>query len=185
MNRRNAILLGGLVALLAAAEIVVLSGLLAAERRDDRDRYSDAITRQRRAAGRAARAAEDETERPGVKTTFCLNGVDTFASTIRSALHRELVDNRNNLDLAELRELSNLAVRAERYVEQASAGPAMPQRMGRIRTKDDQGEMSWKALQPVRRECEDGEAYAAFRLEIRPPSRTAGDPPAPSPTSRP
>lgn len=164
MNRRTAMLLGSLVAALAAAEIVVLSGLLAAERQDDRERYARAISQQRRAAGRAALAQDARTEGGPVRTTFCVHGVDTFVTTVDQALKTQLLDDKQRLDVALLRRLSDMAVRAERYVEQASAGPAMPQRMGRVRGPDASAAEAWQPLAPPQLECDDGEAFAVFRL---------------------
>jgi hypothetical protein len=188
VNRRTAILLGALVAALAAAEIIVLSGLLAAERRDDRERYAAAITRQRRAAGRTAPAPDHGTQRSSRRATFCVHGVDTFVATVHAGLQAQLVDGKGRLDVHELAQLSSLAMRAERYVEQASAGPGLPQRMGRTRERDEQGQTTWKPLEPARSECEDGDAYATFRLDLRDVERsgTATDPnhsatPAPQP----
>jgi hypothetical protein len=188
VNRRTAILLGALVAALAAAEIIVLSGLLAAERRDDRERYAAAITRQRRAVGRTVPAPDHRAERSSRRTTFCVRGVDTFVATVHAGLQAQLLDGKGRLDVNELGQLSNLAIGAERYVEQASAGPGLPQRMGRTRGRDDQGQTIWTPLEPARIECEDGDAYAAFRLDLRDVERggTATDPdhratPAPEP----
>jgi hypothetical protein len=178
VNRRTAVLLGALVAALAAAEIVALSALLAAERRDDRERYAAAITRQRRAAGRTAPAPDHRVERASRPATFCVRGVDTFVATVHAGLHAQLLDDKGRLDVRELGQLSSLAIRAERYVEQASAGPGLPQRMGRTRVRDDQGQTAWKPLEPTRSECDDGEGYAAFRLDVRDIERsgTATDP---------
>lgn len=211
MNRRVAILVGSVMAAIAAAEIVVLSGLLAAERRGDHDRYHDAMTRQRRAAGRLTQVSQPTpTRRP---QTFCVRGVDTFAATARKTLQKELLDGKRRLDVTELAEISDLAIRAERYVETASAGPALPQRLGRTRAPpavtpdttpgatpettararnkrqksapktEDSTAPAWQPLQPTQIECDDQNAYAAFRLEIpAPPTappepRSAPDPP--------
>ena len=204
MNRRVAILVGSVIAAIAAGEIVVLSGLLAAERQGDRDRYDDAMTRQRRAAGRLTQVSRPApTRRP---QTFCVRGVDTFATTARKTLQKELLDGKRRLDVTELEAISDLAIRAERYVETASAGPALPQRLGRTRVaqavapgearpgNNDKGDKPgaaprskktgnktgetrpaepegpvWQPLQPAQIECEDQNAYAAFRLEVPAP----------------
>lgn len=191
MNRRTAILLGALVAALAAAEIIVLSGLLAAERRDDRERYAAALARQRRAVGRTAPAPDHGADRSSRRATFCVQGVDTFVATVHAGLQAQLVDDKGRLDVSELTQLSSLAIRAERYVEQANAGPGLPQRMGRSRDSDDDGQTVWRPLEPARSECEDGDAYAAFRLDVRELEArgTATDPdhsatPAPAPAPR-
>jgi len=168
VNRRTAILLGSFVAALAAAEIVVLSGLLAAERHDDRNRYRDAIARQRRAAGRRAHASTAEQARQA-PTTFCVRGVETFAASASRTLQKPALNSIRHLDMSIFRELSNLAIRAERYVEQANAGPALPQRMGRSRVGDPGQGISpplWEPIKPSQIECEDGDAYAVFRLDV-------------------
>ncbi len=167
MNRRNAILVGSLVAAIAAVEIVALSGLLASERKGDRTRYADAITAQRRAAGRAGRPTDAQASRSSVRTTLCVHGVDTLAMTVARALYRDVVDADTRLNVADFRELSERAVRAERYVEQASAGPALIQRMGRTRGAGvDADDVVWRPLDPPRVECEDGDAFARFRLDV-------------------
>ncbi len=203
MNRRVAILVGSIMAALAAAEIIVLSGLLAAERRGDRDRYDQAMSRQRRAAGRPVQSSSPPAKRSGPQT-FCVRGVDTFATTARKALQKELLDGDRHLDTAELIELSDLAIRAERYVETANAGPALPQRLGRARvTETDaaanaeskagtQSETSsesepkpkWRPIEPARIECDDSEAYTAFRLTIDAPLVTPEPPKAPASTKK-
>ena len=171
MNRRVAILIGSIMAALAAAEIIVLSGLLAAERRGDRDRYDQAMSRQRRAAGRPAQTSSPPAKRSGPQT-FCVRGVDTFAATARKSLQKELLDGDRRLDTTELIELSDLAIRAERYVETANAGPALPQRLGRARVAKAETEpeadtkAQWRPITPTQIECDDSEAYAAFRLTI-------------------
>lgn len=164
MNRRTATLLGALVAIAAAALIIGLSGLLAAERQGDRERYAAAMARQRRAAGRAAPVTAAESRAP--RAAFCVRGVDTFASTLRAALSLQLVDGQQRLDVAALRAVSSLAIRAERYVEQAVAGPALPQRMGRTRHVAEDGRTAWKPLEPPRVGCDDGDGFALFRLDM-------------------
>ena len=172
MNRRTAILVGSLIAVLAGIELIALSGLLAAERSDDRARYEKAITQQRRAAGRAVLPTPGVEPAAPVRTTLCVRQVETFATTLRS-LHRDLLMAENRLDVSSLKQLSNQAVQAERYVEQANAGPALPQRMGRERIPSTDGEPKWRSFQPPRVECEDGDAFARFALDIMPASPTA------------
>ncbi|MEM9493002.1 MAG: hypothetical protein AAGC55_27885 [Myxococcota bacterium] len=185
MNRRMATLIGSIIAALAAGEMVVLSGLLAAERQGDRDRYQEAMTRQRRAAGHLARVAADKSS-PTPPTRFCVRGVNTFVTTAKQQLQRELLDGGGRLDVSELRALSQLAVRAERYVELASAGPALPQRMGRTRIPPPEPDsaattapgaaadrvqpMPWRPLIPPTVACADSEAYATFRLDLTEPA---------------
>ena len=180
MNRRIAILVGSIMAAVAAGEIIVLSGLLAAERQGDRDRYQDAMSRQRRAAGKLSRTTPLPARRSG-PLTFCVHGVDTLVTTTRKTLQKELLDGKRNLDVAEFQELSDLATRAERYVETANAGPALPQRMGRSRD-DPAGE--WRPLQPTRIECEDSEAYAKFRLDVEAPPPVADPPKTAKPATK-
>ena len=148
MNRRIAMLIGSILAALAAAEIIVLSGLLAAERRGDRERYRDAMTGQRRAAGRIV-GASTRAPSTAAPTTFCVRGLDTFITTARKTLHKDLqtknAPNQRQLDIAQFTELSDLAVRAERYVETSNAGPALPQRLGRVRVEEPGGQDSTAA----------------------------------------
>lgn len=167
MNRRTAMLVGTSIAILAAVESVVLSGLLAAERRDDRARYEHAIAAQRRLAGHTIRSVIDPKE--PVRSTLCVRGIDTFATVLERALGNDIVTAEARLDVAGLRELSDRAVRAERYVEQASAGPALPQRMGRTRIPGaPPGESSWRAIDPARTDCDGADAFALFRMDMEP-----------------
>lgn len=176
MNRRTAILVGALIAVLATVELIVLSGHLAGEQSERRARYSRAIADQRIAAGRTHEATPG-TERPRqVYTTMCVRGVDTFASAI-APLHRDLLSAERRLDVADFRALSNRAVQAQRYVEQGNAGPALPQRMGRQRVPgsgQNPGEKpTWVALEPPTVECDDDQAYARFRLDVTPKAPSA------------
>ena len=151
MTRRLSIAVGAVVALASMAGLIGLSGLLATDRRRDLDRYQDAIAQQRREAGQAAPRL-DSTRPLARETVFCVTGVDTLAVTLHDALGAPLVDASARLAPAELRRVSSLALRAARYLEQAHAGPALPQRMGR-------------AIAPPTVECEGKVAYAAFRLD--------------------
>jgi hypothetical protein len=165
MNRRTAILVGAMIAILAAVEAVVLSGFLSERRRDDRARYDRAITAQRRSAGHMTHSVVGRSE--PARATLCVRGVDTFAKVLERALGNKLMTAEKHLDVEGLRELSNRAVRAERYVEQASAGPALPQRMGRTRVADARsGESNWHAIQPARVNCNGADAFALFRMDI-------------------
>lgn len=171
MNRRTATLVGSLIAALATIELIVLSGLLAGEQSDRRARYARAIAQQRVAAGRAHHPGPGAVRRP-TQTTLCVHGVDTFASAVQP-LYRDLLSADRQLDMDDFRALSDRAVRAHRYVEQSNAGPALPQRMGRERvpgsgaTPDEAP--TWRSISPPRIECEDGPAYARFRLDVTPP----------------
>jgi hypothetical protein len=104
---------------------------------------------------------------------LCVRGVDTFATAV-SGLHPDLVGADRRLDTAAFRALSDHAVQAERYVEQASAGPALPQRMGRERIpptpqaadaddREDPGPR-WRPITPPTVECNGDEAFARVRL---------------------
>ena len=171
MNRRTAILVGSLIAVLATVELIVLSGLLAAAQSDRRARYDRAIAEQRADAGRifSGHATGAERRLP-VHTTMCVRGVETFATTVRS-LHRDLLTADRRLDVDGFRALSNHAVQAQRYVEQSNAGPALPQRMGRERAAGSGAPdepPTWTAIAPPRVECEDDLAYARFRLDVTP-----------------
>ncbi len=129
-----------LAAILAGASllgVLALSTQLAAERQHERHSYLDAITQQRRAAGRVRPLPPALRPAPSDPQRFCVRGVETFASALSQALPRALVpaviDDQGDLDVDAFRTLSALSVRAERYVEQATAGPALPQRLGRTR----------------------------------------------------
>ena len=205
MNRRMAVLSGSILAALAVAEIVVLSGLLAAERRDDRERYRDAMARQRRDAGRSIPVATAP-RKSRTPHTFCVHGVDTFATTARKTLDKELLDGQRRLDVGELCTISDLAMQAERYAETASGGPGLPQRMGRVRSstaqpsvtstadrqpmtrkepapksKPDRPSPAWQALAPARIDCDDSDAYALFRLDVTMPPAPARPAATPDP----
>lgn len=178
MNRRTAILVGSLIAILATVELIVLSGLLAAEQSERRGRYARAIAQQRLAAGRAQGSVTGDGRPAPVHTTLCVRGVETFATAVQP-LHRDLLDADRRLDMDGFRALSNHAVQAQRYVEQGNAGPALPQRMGRQRVPGSgaPGEPpTWTAIMPPLVECEDDQAYARFRLDVTP----APDPPKPA-----
>ena len=162
--------MGSLIALLATAELIALSGLLAAAQSDRRARYDQAIAEQRADAGRIPVGATGVDRRPTVDTTMCVRGVGTFATTVRP-LHRDLLTAERRLDVDGFRALSNHAVQAQRYVEQSNAGPALPQRMGRERApaSSTQGEPpTWTAISPPRIDCEDDLAYVRFRLDVTP-----------------
>ena len=107
-----------------------------------------------------------------MRTTLCVEHVDTLAATL-APLHPNLLTAEKRLDVAELRALSNQAVRAQRYVEQANAGPALPQRMGRQRIPDSEP-LAWEPITPPRVECDEGLAYARVRLDL--PAPTSGQP---------
>ncbi|GAB4570456.1 MAG: hypothetical protein Tsb0020_25260 [Haliangiales bacterium] len=129
-----------LAAVLAGASllgVLALSTQLATERQHERQSYLDAIAQQRRAAGRVRPLPPALRPAPSEPQRFCVRGVETFASALSQALPRALVpaviDDEGELDVDAFRTLSALSVRAERYVEQATAGPALPQRLGRTR----------------------------------------------------
>ena len=134
MTRRTATLVGAFAAALAALEVVVLSGMLASDRRGERDRYAEAIARQRRTAGRAVKPIDDDRVVSATRTSFCVRGVDTVVATIKAELGVGVIEGGERskdgrLDVAALARLSNLAIRGERYIEQSTAGPALPQRL--------------------------------------------------------
>jgi len=114
--------------------------------------------------------------RPSTRdNTFCVTGAETFVTTLHQALGSSVVDDDGRLDPAVLRRLSSIATRAERYVEQAHAGPALPQRMGRTRTTGDDRAPEWKTIEPPRVPCEGGDAYAAFRIDVHAPEQQPDD----------
>ncbi len=176
MTRRSSIAVSAAIALACVALLIALSGALSADRRRDLDRYDSAVQRQRREAGQAAPRPEDARPHPR-ETVFCVGGVDTFVTALRGALGISIVDDAGRLEPAALRRLSGLATRALRYVEQAHAGPALPQRLGRTRAVDDAGAPVWTALTPPTVECEGGDAIASFRLDTSEPTTPAAQPP--------
>jgi hypothetical protein len=187
MTRRTATLLGALVAACAVVEVVVLSGVLAGERQDERARYDRALADQRRAAGRTLADRDAPPVAGSGPTTFCVGGVETFAATARAELARQgrdVFDDARRLDMAGFRALSALAVRGERYAERAHAGPALRQRMGRTRGVGEDGAEVWSALEPERRACKSGDAYAMFRLDVPRSAVTAPTKATPSATKR-
>ncbi len=179
MTRRSSIVISAIIALASVTVLVGLSGMLSADRRRDLDRYTSAINQQRRQAGQAAPRPDDARQQRR-DTVFCVSGVGTFFTTLHDALDASVVDSDGRLEPAELRRLSGLATRAMRYVEQAHAGPALPQRLGRTRIVDEDGAPAWIPLSPATVECEGGEAIAVFRLDTRGPAKPAApaQPPA-------
>lgn len=183
MTRRAAVIVGCAVALAAAAELIVLSGFLAAERQGDRDRYADALSAQRRHAGKSLPVTAERAT-PSDATEFCVRGVDTFVVTADDSLESSIVTDDRRIDVDVLRRRSNLATRAERYVEQAVAGPALPQRMGRTRVAAADGGTTWQTLQPDPIDCGGTEAYVAFKLPV-PAQKDTGDSAAGAPPAQP
>lgn len=173
MRQRTAVLLGVATTACAAAAVVMLSGTLAADRRAERLGYEQAMAHQRRAAGRALPAPDAPAAVPRAPLTVCVRGVDGFAEALRAALPEAgvpaVLDDAGRLDLAAFAALSDLAVRAERYVEQARGAPALPQRLGRARVPGADGP-GWQPLVPEQVPCGGGEAYAAVRLDVEVPA---------------
>ena len=161
MKRASAIPVGIGLMIIITAGVFLVAWLLASGRIDDRHSYAHALTQQRRAAGQplAVHSAPDRTTAPD--QMLCVGGVQTFAAVLATEHFPELVDD-HALDVAQLRALSDGASRAERYAEQAAAGPALPQRLGRTRTQAADKTASWKTLEPPVIECGGSPAYAAF-----------------------
>lgn len=186
MQQRTAVLLAMGMAACAAAAVILLSARLAGNQREDRDGYQQALAQQRREAGRALAAPVPVAPRPA--TEVCVRGVDGLAQSLRTALPAvgmpellpDVLDDTGRLDVVTFAALSDLALRAERWVEQARGLPALPQRMGRVRAPDevgaaggpddgpDDGPDAWQPLQPARVACGGGEAYAAVPLDVEP-----------------
>jgi hypothetical protein len=156
MTRRSAIVVAISVAVAAAAELVVLSSLLASERAGDRSAYAEAIAAQRRAAGRAVAAAE--VPPTSADRTLCVRGVDTFAAAAQRNLGLSAIDDRGHLDPAMLAALSRIALSAERYAEHG-ARPALPQRMGRLWPRGP-------AAAPAGELCDGALAFAQARVAV-------------------
>jgi hypothetical protein len=129
MKRRTAVLLGWSAAATAAGMVVALSAALAGERGDQRERYRSAVIDQRRAAGKPA-APREQLVRSGARTA-CVSGASGFATAASAALGRGARGEGGALDPVALAQVSSAAVEAERWAEQAAAGPALPQRMGK------------------------------------------------------
>jgi hypothetical protein len=160
MKRRTAVVVAGCVGLGLGALVVVLSTQIAGERGAARHDYDTALFDQRQAASAEDRA-RDATEPQHSRTIACVDGVATFASAAAGSLERPLVRS-GRLDLDALRWVSSQAIRGERRAERAAAGPALPQRMGRRR---DPATGQWSHLEPPRKRCGDGEAYASLDLD--------------------
>lgn len=189
MQQRTAVLLAMGMAACAAAAVILLSARLAENQRADRDGYQQAMAQQRREAGRAlpvttmAASGAAPGAAPGASpraaTEVCVRGVDGFAQSLRTALPvagmpellPDVLDDTGRLDVVTFAALSDLALRAERWVEQARGLPALPQRMGRVRAREAgaaAGPGAWQPLQPARVACGGGEAYAAVPLDVEP-----------------
>lgn len=177
MQQRTAVLLAMGMAACAAAAVILLSARLAGNQRADRDGYQEAMAQQRREAGRAMLVPVPAP--PRAATEVCVRGVDGFAQSLRTALPAagmpeilpDVLDDSGRLDVVTFAALSDLALRAERWVEQARGLPALPQRMGRVRAEQAGAaadEPAWQPLQPARVACGGGEAYAAVPLDVEP-----------------
>ena len=178
MQQRTAVLVGIGMAACAAAAVILLSAGLAADQQAERDGYQQALAQQRRAAGRSLPAARTPAPRRGAGE-LCVRGVESFAESLRTALPAaggpdalDVLDDTGRLDVTAFAALSDMALRAERWVEQARGAPALPQRMGRTRLAGaaaDADEPPWQPLEPARVPCASGEAYAAVPLEVEVP----------------
>lgn len=178
MQQRTAVLLAMGMAACAAAAVILLSARLAENQRADRQGYQQAMAQQRREAGRALPVTVPAPPRAAAEV--CVRGVDGFAQSLRTALPAagmpevlpDVLDDTGRLDVVTFAALSDLALRAERWVEQARGLPALPQRMGRVRVGEAgaaAGEVAaWEPLQPARVACGGGEAYAAVPLDVEP-----------------
>ncbi|WP_428262346.1 hypothetical protein [Haliangium sp.] len=188
MRRRTAMLLGAGVTVAVVAGVLGLSGLLAGERRAERAGYAQAMSLQRRAAGHLPPGSARAQGPARAPVELCVQGVETFASALAGSLPRAIVpavvDDEGRLDMAAFTTVSDLAIQAQRYVEQATARPALPQRLGRSRVvpgpdddgPDDGGEATsgWQPLVPARVPCAGGEAYVSARLDLEVPPAAAG-----------
>jgi hypothetical protein len=185
MQQRTAVLLAMGVAACAAAGVILLSARLAENQRADRAGYEQAMAQQRREAGRVLPVTAPA---PRAATVVCVRGVDGLAHGLRTALPAagvpevlpDVLDDTGRLDVVAFAALSDLALRAERWVEQARGLPALPQRMGRVRAgAAGDAPDAWQPIQPPRVACNGGEAYAAVPLDVEPaPARpVAGESP--------
>jgi hypothetical protein len=176
MQQRTAVLVGIGMAACAAAAVILLSAGLAADQRTERHGYQQALAQQRRAAGRSLPEPRTPTP-PRAAGELCVRGVEGFAESLRTALPAaggpdalDVLDDAGRLDVIAFAALSDHALRAERWVEQARGAPALPQRMGRTRRAiAGADEPAWQPLEPARVACGSGEAYAAVPLDMERP----------------
>jgi hypothetical protein len=186
MNRQAAVATGAVLAAGAVSGILILTARLHAERNAERERYAEEIIRLRQETVRPTPAAPAlPSARPaGGGRRLCVSGVDTFAVAVDRALRISPVSRDGSLELARLVDLSDQAVRAERYAEQG-APPALPQRMGCGRTSSTEGHpRCLEPLQPVRTAC-DGEAFAEAPLAGAPTELSGAAGPAAKPRGAP
>jgi hypothetical protein len=193
MQQRTAVLVGIGMAACAAAAVILLSAGLAAEQRAERDGYQQALAQQRRAAGRSLPAPRTPVPPRGAGE-LCVRGVEGFAESLRTALPAagspdalDVLDDAGRLDVTAFAALSDMALRAERWVEQARGAPALPQRMGRTRRAGaalDADEPAWQPLEPARIACGSGEAYAAVPLDMERPAAKIDAKPATKPATK-
>lgn len=135
---------------------------LESEQTHRRRQVDSALSEQRRDANAEAPSHATGADMPPRKT-LCVRGVETFAST---AGHDAVLDDDARLDPQVLGWLSRQATRAVRRAEVAHAGPGLPQRLGRMRSDDNQ----WQAIEPPTRQCKDSTAYAALALDSQRPT---------------
>jgi hypothetical protein len=128
MNRRTATVCGAALALACGGAIVAMGQRIGGERQRERDAYRLELTRLRQEAARATEKADDAA--PAQTTRLaCTTGADSLTlAAYRAAPTPLLKDGR--LDVARLTALSDQAVRAERFVEDAHEPPAQPHRLG-------------------------------------------------------
>ncbi|HJZ87483.1 MAG TPA: hypothetical protein VKN99_20050 [Polyangia bacterium] len=169
MQRRTVQVLGATLALICASAVAGLAQRLARERQRERTEYDLELVRLRQEATRPPVGERPPAEPPSARTrTVCVGGVDTFVLAAYRATPAPLV-RAGLLDGARLKLLSDQAVRAERFTEQAHEPPALARRMGCARTEPgpDGRERCVAALDPPRVAC-GGQAFAAFELPVAP-----------------
>ena len=94
---------------------------------------------------------------------YCVRGVNTPASTL--VKRRPVLGRGRQLNVHGLAALSRSAVQAERYLEQAGRGTALPQRLGRRSQLDNSGDTQWLPLALDQSECAGKPAIALFRVQ--------------------
>jgi hypothetical protein len=128
---------------------------LASGRSDERLRYEVSSDAQRRAAGRAVAGAVSSRV-AATERDVCIVGVETFAPAVARVLGLRVFDGKA-VDPAVLATVSGSAVLAERYSEQVSGAPALPQRMGLV---------GGKPLSPPLLRCGSGTAFVVSRVPM-------------------
>lgn len=139
--------------------IVVLSLGASASRLDRRTEYEAEYRAQRGVASTIGLSTSDDPSQPP-GDQVCIEGVDTFARGALRAIRAGKLPTGMTEPVKLLRCVSLAAISAHRWVEQATAAPALPQRMG-LRP----GENGRTVVSRVGKTACKGSAYAEFQLD--------------------